>query len=190
MDHGWSMIDGVDPNIHRSYIPASWFGAHAGSQAAGSRVRVGASAWGQVACDSGVLVALLNEASRAASSGHAITTPDPCGAPRPPAVAASPGELQQRRRPHHPRIAGGRGYAAPGPDYLVLKQSQWPETFSALKPIRISCHRDGFSITLTDDSIHETGLHIQPLGITNPPSPGSVKYEHIEEGIYWYSLRK
>lgn len=81
-------------------------------------------------------------------------------------------------------------YAAPGPDYLVLKATQWPENFSALKPIRISCHRDGFSIALTDDSIHETGLHIQPLGITTPPPAGSVKYERIEEGIYWYSLRK
>ncbi len=81
-------------------------------------------------------------------------------------------------------------YAAPGPDFLALKQSQWPETFSALKPINVSCHRDGFSIALTDDSINETGLHIQPLGITAPPSASSILYERIEDGIYWYSLKK
>ena len=81
-------------------------------------------------------------------------------------------------------------YAAPGNDFLTLKQSQWPETFSTLKPVSVSCHRDGFSITLTDDSINETGLHIQPLGITSAPTVGFVKYERLEEGIYWYSFKK
>jgi hypothetical protein len=81
-------------------------------------------------------------------------------------------------------------YAAPGSDFLTLRQSQWPETFSALKPVSVSCHGDGFSIALTDDSINETGLHVQPLGFTSAPTAGSVKYERIEEGIYWYSFKK
>ncbi len=81
-------------------------------------------------------------------------------------------------------------YATPGADFLILKQTLWPENFNALKPIRVSCYRDGFAIALTDDSILETGLHVQPLGITRPPTPGSIKYERIEEGIYWYSVKK
>ena len=81
-------------------------------------------------------------------------------------------------------------YATPGPDFQILNQSQWPETFGALKPVAISSHHDGFSIALTDDSTHETGLHIQPLGITTPPAAAAVKYERLDEGIYWYSLKK
>lgn len=81
-------------------------------------------------------------------------------------------------------------YATPGADFLILKQTLWPENFNALRPIRVNCYRDGFTIALTDDSIHETGLHVQPLGITRPPTSGSVKYERIEEGIYWYSIKK
>ncbi len=81
-------------------------------------------------------------------------------------------------------------YAAPGPDYFPIKQSQWPQTFSTLGPVSVSCHRDGISVVLTDDPTHETGLHIQPLGISTPPSAASIKFERIEEGIYWYSLSK
>lgn len=81
-------------------------------------------------------------------------------------------------------------YAAPGSDFLTLKESQWPETFSALKPVSVSCHHDGFSVALTDDSINEAGLHIQPLGVTSAPTASSVKYECLEEGIYWYTFKK
>lgn len=81
-------------------------------------------------------------------------------------------------------------YAAPGTDFLTVKQSQWPETFNALQPISVNCHRDGFSISIAEDSILEVGLHIQPLGVTSAPAASSAKYERLEEGIYWYSFKK
>ena len=114
-------------------------------------------------------------------------------------AACSDPRAQARDRLHgvdrqHLRLDAARLYkqlyAATGPEFIILKQAQWPEAFRALKPIRIGCYRDGFSLALADDSVNETGLHIQPLGITHPPIAGKLTYERLEEGIYWYSLKK
>jgi len=76
------------------------------------------------------------------------------------------------------------------PEFIALKKTQWPESFKKLQPIRVGCYKDGFTLVMEGEAASERGLHIVPIGMTVTPAAESVRYEKLEEGIYWYELGK
>jgi len=78
--------------------------------------------------------------------------------------------------------------AVPGPEYIAIKKSMWPPTFTALNPKTVGLHIDGFALAFTGDGANESGIHIVPATMTVVPSGTRAKYERIEDGIYWYKL--
>ncbi len=78
-------------------------------------------------------------------------------------------------------------YSTPGSAFAVVPASQWPATFKQIAPMRVGAYRDGFALALAGEGASETGLHIVPDGIENPPAPlGAVRFEQITAGIYFY----
>ena len=82
-------------------------------------------------------------------------------------------------------------FQTPDQDYLPLKSNWWSESVRKLKPLRVGLYRDGLAVALREEPGCEFGLHIVPQGVARPPSPSPfVEYERIEDGVYWYTLKK
>ena len=82
-------------------------------------------------------------------------------------------------------------FAAPSQDYFPLKPAQWPESAKKLHPLRIGLYRDGLAIALREEPGVEFGLHIVPRGVPEPPNPTPyTHYDRLEDGIYWYTLKR
>jgi hypothetical protein len=80
---------------------------------------------------------------------------------------------------------------SPDQDYLPLKSSWWTESVRKLKPLRVGLYRDGLSVALREEPGFEFGLHIVPQSVTRPPNPSPyIRYEQLEDGIYWYTLER
>ena len=82
-------------------------------------------------------------------------------------------------------------FTAPSTAHVPLAPYHWSETAKNLKPIRLNLYRDGLAIALRQDPGVEFGVHVVPRGMAGPPVPSPyVRYEQLEEGIYWYSLKR
>src|SRR5688500_4724694 len=75
------------------------------------------------------------------------------------------------------------------PDYVPLKTTAWPARFKKYKPLRVGLYRDGVVLALEGNAAAEQGIHILPVAM-DLASGGRVKYEKIQEGVYWYRLGK
>ncbi len=80
-------------------------------------------------------------------------------------------------------------HSSPGPEFTVIKSPQWPATFKQLKPLRVGCYRDGFSLVLKREGSRETGIHVQPTGMDKQPRGAVTQYQKLEAGIYWYQTQ-
>jgi len=79
----------------------------------------------------------------------------------------------------------------PDVDYMPLKSNLWPDNLRKLKPIRIGLYRDGLAVALREEPGFEFGLHFIPMGVARPPNPSKyVRYERLEDGVYWYTLER
>ena len=76
------------------------------------------------------------------------------------------------------------------PEYLPVKPAKWPARFKKYKPLRIGLYRDGVVLALEGNDAREQGIHILPVAMDLAPGKSRVKYEKIQEGIYWYQLGK
>jgi hypothetical protein len=92
------------------------------------------------------------------------------------------------------RIAASQAYkefrAKRAPEFYPLKKSAWPARFTKYKPLRVGLYQDGVVLALEGDASTEQGIHILPIAMDLAPSRGRVKYEKIQEGVYWYQLGK
>jgi hypothetical protein len=80
-------------------------------------------------------------------------------------------------------------FAAPGFEFIGLKQSLWPKTFTLLKPLRVTLYRDGAAVALGGDAGRdEWGLFVVPPGLNNaPPDTRTIRYAKLDEGVFYYS---
>jgi hypothetical protein len=80
----------------------------------------------------------------------------------------------------------GRG----APEYVSLKPSLWPEAFKKLRPLRVGIYIDGVALAMEGNAATEQGIHIVPIAMDLMKPRGSVHYEKIQDGVYWYRLGK
>lgn len=80
-------------------------------------------------------------------------------------------------------------FAAPGFDFIGLKQSLWPKTFAKLKPLRITLYRDGAALALGGDAgSDEWGIFVAPQGLDKaPPDTRTIRYVKLADGVFHYS---
>ena len=76
------------------------------------------------------------------------------------------------------------------PEFLPVRPPRWPARFKKYKPMRVGVYRDGVVLALEGDALAEQGIHILPVAMDLAPTRGRVKYDKIQEGIYWYQLGK
>jgi hypothetical protein len=77
-------------------------------------------------------------------------------------------------------------HAGPGPEFVALKPARWPESFKKLQPIRVGCYGDGFAFVFSGTQGSESGIHVQPTGMDKVPHGTHLRYERLEEGVYWF----
>lgn len=79
-------------------------------------------------------------------------------------------------------------FAAPGKEFITLKQPLWPKTFSALQPLRVTVYRDGAALALGGDAgSTEWGVFVVPDGlIYTPPATKTIRYRVVKEGVFIY----
>ncbi len=80
-------------------------------------------------------------------------------------------------------------FAAPGMEFIALKQSLWPKTFAQLKPLRVTLFRDGTALALGGDAgSDEWGVFIAPPGLDKvPPDTRTIRYVKLGDGVFHYS---
>jgi hypothetical protein len=82
-------------------------------------------------------------------------------------------------------------FAAQTQTFFPLTPIAWPASTKRMKPIRLNLYHDGLAIALRQEPGNEFGLHIVPPGMKDPPQPTPyISYERIEDGIYYYSLKR
>lgn len=79
-------------------------------------------------------------------------------------------------------------FAAPGFEFIGLKQSLWPKTLAQLKPLRVTLYRDGAAVALGGDAgSDEWGLFVVPEGFEKaPPDTRTIRYSKLREGVFYY----
>ena len=79
-------------------------------------------------------------------------------------------------------------FAAPGFEFIGLKQSLWPKTFAQLKPLRVTLYRDGAAVALGGDAgSDEWGVFVVPQGFEKaPPDTRTIRYSKLREGVFYY----
>lgn len=79
-------------------------------------------------------------------------------------------------------------FAVPGNESVSLKQSLWPKTFAAMRPLRIAVYRDGSVLAFGGAAgSTEWGLFVVPTGLSyTPPSTKTIRYELIRDGVFIY----
>lgn len=75
-------------------------------------------------------------------------------------------------------------------EYIPLKPAAWPARFKKYKPKRVGLYPDGIALVLDGDATSEQGLHITPLTMDLAPTRGRIRYEKVQDGVYWYQLGK
>ena len=80
-------------------------------------------------------------------------------------------------------------FAGRGTDFIVVRASQWPESFKRFKPVRVGAYPDGLSLALLVDADSESGLYAVPLHMDHAPSGAAgARFQKLADGIYWYSF--
>jgi hypothetical protein len=79
-------------------------------------------------------------------------------------------------------------FAAPGNQFITLKQSAWPKSFAKFSPRRVTLYRDGAAIAVGGEAgSSEWGVFVVPTGLSYmPPATKTIRYESLAEGIYFY----
>lgn len=79
-------------------------------------------------------------------------------------------------------------FAVPGNEFVTLKQSLWPKTFSGLKPLRITVYRNGTALAFGGAAgFTEWGVFIVPIGLNySPSSTKTIRYELVRDGVFIY----
>ena len=75
-------------------------------------------------------------------------------------------------------------------EYYPIKPTLWPPRFKKYKPLRVGIYRDGIALALDGDASSEQGIHISPIAMDLAPTRGKVRYDKIQDGVYWYQLGK
>ena len=75
-------------------------------------------------------------------------------------------------------------------EYFPLKPTVWPARFKKYKPLRVGVYRDGVALAIEGDAANEQGIHVTPIAMDLAPARGRVRYERIQDGVYWYRLGK
>jgi hypothetical protein len=75
-------------------------------------------------------------------------------------------------------------------EYLPVKPALWPDRFKKYKPLRVGLYRDGVALALDGNASGEQGIHITPIAMDLDPSATRIRYDRIQDGVYWYRLGK
>ncbi|MEQ1860008.1 MAG: hypothetical protein ABMA13_08735, partial [Chthoniobacteraceae bacterium] len=71
-------------------------------------------------------------------------------------------------------------FASTGPDFTLIKQSDWPASFRVFAPQQVGAYRDGFSLALERQGGLESGLYVIPNQMEiEPRSAGRAQFERI-----------
>ena len=75
-------------------------------------------------------------------------------------------------------------------EYFPLKTAVWPEPIKKLKPLRVGLYPDGLALALEGDASNEQGIHVLANGMEFQSKRSRVRYERLQDGVYWYQIGK
>jgi len=80
-------------------------------------------------------------------------------------------------------------HASAGPNYIVIKQNNWPPAFVAFGPTQVGAYLDGFTLGVEQSGGREEGIYVIPAQMeVVPRSSKRAHFEPITDGIYWYTF--